>query len=309
MVPDFEQLRRPVLEKASEGERRISEVVDEIADELNLSIEDREALLPSGKQTRFANRVHWAKSYLKQAGLVINTKWGHFTITARGKDFLQNHKGGMITRDDLRTFKEFLDFETRTNSESTPRIINKDNANSPLEHLQTPDEIMRQAYDEINNALAYELIEKVRNETPLFFERLLVQLLIEMGYGGTDGDAGQTLGRSGDGGVDGVIAQDPLGVDQIFIQAKRYAEDNKIGSGAIRDFFGALNIKRATKGIFFTTSSFTAEATRTARDLGTRIVLIDGLRLSKLMIKYNVGCRTEDTLTIKKIDEEFFENF
>jgi len=306
MVPDFEQLRKPVLVKASKGERKISEVVDELAEELNLSDAAREELLPSGKQTRFANRVHWAKSYLKQAGLITNTKWGHFTITERGKDFLKNHSGEMITREELRGFEEFLDFETRTGSEKTETRHNLETTNH---EIQTPDEKMRVAYEQINNALAFELIDKIRNETPLFFEQMLIHLLIAMGYGGSEENAGKSLGRTGDGGVDGVIDQDPLGVDQIFIQAKRYSEDNKIGAGAIRDFFGALNIKRATKGIFVTTSSFTKDAQRTAADLGSRIVLIDGLRLSKLMIKYDVGCRTEEVLSIKKIDEDFFDNF
>lgn len=307
MVPDFEQLRRPVLEKAANGERRISKVVEELAIELNLSQEDREALLPSGKQTRFANRVHWAKSYLKQAGMIKNTRWGYFEITDRGREFLQNHEG-MITREHLRQYEDFLDFESRT-SDVSVTTSNYEDKETEKEGLETPDEIMRRAYEQINNALASELIEKVREESPAFFERLLVDLLIAMGYGGSQKNAGKALGQSNDGGIDGVIDQDPLGVDQIFIQAKRYAEKNNIGSGAIRDFFGALNIRRASKGIFFTTSAFTAEARKTAKDLGSRIVLIDGKRLSKLMIQYNIGCRSEDVLTIKKIDEDFFESF
>lgn len=308
MVPDFEQLRRPVLEKAAMGERRISEVVEEIADDLKLSQNDREELLPSGKQTRFTNRVHWAKSYLKHAGLVKNTRWGYYQITERGLEFLKTHKG-MITKDNLRTYSDFLDFENRTNNpQSTKNESTKIHLNSH-ENNQTPDELMRDAYAKINKALALELLDKVRDETPIFFERLIVGLLLSMGYGGSQEDAGRALGQSNDGGIDGVIDQDPLGVDQIFIQAKRYANGNNIGSGAIRDFFGALNIKRATKGIFFTTSKFTTEAKKTASDLGSRIVLIDGDRLANLIIQYNIGCRTEDTLKIKKVDEDFFEAF
>jgi len=306
MGPDFEQLRRPVLEKAANGERRISEVVEEIANDLKLSPEDREELLPSGKQTRFTNRVHWAKSYLKQAGLVKNTSWGHYQITERGLDLLKTHKG-MITREDLRKYADFLDFENRTSATSEEEKTSEDS--DANDNNQTPDELMRDAYAKINKALAIELLDKVREETPVFFERLIVALLLSMGYGGSQENAGRALGQSSDGGIDGVIDQDPLGVDQIFVQAKRYADGNNIGSGAIRDFFGALNIKRATKGIFFTTSKFTTEAKKTASDLGSRIVLIDGDRLSRLMIQYNIGCRTEDTLTIKKIDEDFFEGF
>jgi len=308
MVPDFEQLRRPVLEKAAEGERRISEVVEELAIELELSQEDREALLPSGKQTRFANRVHWAKSYLKQAGMVKNTRWGHFEITDRGREFLDNHTG-MITREHLRQYEDFLDFETRTNEADEDKKVS-DMAEIEIEESSsTPDEIMRNAYEKINNALAYELLEKVRDSSPLFSERLIVELLLAMNYGGSAQEAGRNLGQSSDGGVDGVIDQDPLGVDQIYIQAKRYKEGNNIGSGDIRDFFGALNIKRATKGIFVTTSDFTQAAKQTAAALGSRIVLINGKRFARLMVKYNIACRQEGILTIKKIDEDFFENF
>lgn len=308
MVPDFEQLRRPVLEHAAKGEQRISDVVEKLADELGLSDFDREALLPSGKQTRFANRVHWAKSYLKQAGLVKNTKWGHFDITPRGKVFLKTHSG-MITKDDLRQFEDFVEFENRTSDDANDANNMKIDEATASDQNETPDEIMRKAYSQINRALAFELLEKVRDATPLFFERLIVELLIAMGYGGTAEEAGRNLGQSGDGGVDGVIDQDPLGVDQIYIQAKRYKEGNTIGAGAIRDFFGALNIKRASKGIFFTTSTYSKSAKETASALGSRIVLIDGEKFSKLMIQYDIACRTEDTLKIKKIDEDFFENF
>jgi len=308
MVPDFEQLRRPVLEKAAGGERRISEVVEELADELNLSKDDREELLPSGKQTRFANRVHWAKSYLKQAGLVQNTRWGHFKITNRGATFLSSHSG-MITKDDLRQYADFLEFESRTNDTEPSNEGSQLKSTSDEEETSTPDEIMRKAYERINTAIAYELLDKVREATPLFFERLIVELLLAMNYGGSAEDAGRNLGQSGDGGVDGVINQDPLGVDQIYVQAKRYKEGNNIGAGAIRDFFGALNIKRASKGIFVTTSDFSKSAHETAAALGSRIVLINGIRFAKLMVKYDIACRTEDVLKIKKIDEDFFENF
>jgi len=308
MVPNFEELRRPVLEKAARGEQRIADVVEEISNDLDLPQEDREALLPSGKQTRIANRIHWAKSYLKQAGLVRNTRWGHFEITERGRKLLETHSG-MITKDDLRQYSEFTDFETRTNN--TDDLESRTNPKTQTEVFSssTPDEVMRKAYETINNALAYELLEKVRDSTPLFFERLIIELLQAMNYGGSVEDAGSILGQSGDGGVDGVINQDPLGVDQIYVQAKRYKDGNNIGSGAIRDFFGALNIKRASKGIFVTTSDFTSAATETASALGSRIVLINGQRFAKLMVKYDIACRTEDVLMIKKIDEDFFENF
>ena len=170
----------------------------------------------------------------------------------------------------------------------------------------TPDEELRLAHGKINDALALELLDKVREASPAFFEDLIVKLLISMGYGGAAEDAGRSIGRSGDDGVDGVIDQDPLGVDQIYIQAKRYADGNTVGAGAIRDFYGALSLTTAQKGIFVATSGFSSSAKSTATGLGTRIVLIDGPYLSRLMVRYGIGCRVEDVMEIKKIDDDFF---
>lgn len=166
---------------------------------------------------------------------------------------------------------------------------------------------MRMAYGQIETALAHDLLDRIRAAPPEFFERLIVNLLLSMGYGGSAENAGRTLGRSGDDGVDGVIDQDALGLDRVYIQAKRYGAGNSIGAGAIRDFFGSLDRHKATKGLFVTTSTFSSSAKETAELLSKRIVLIDGEQLAKLMIRHNVGCRVEETLHIRKIDEEFFE--
>ena len=166
---------------------------------------------------------------------------------------------------------------------------------------------MRIAHKQIEGALAQELLERIRSAPPDFFERLIVNLLLSMGYGGSAVGAGRAIGRSGDDGVDGVIDQDSLGLDRVYIQAKRYAVGNNIGSGAIRDFFGSLDRHKAAKGLFVTTSAFSSSARETAELLSKRIVLIDGEQLARLMIRHNVGCRVEDTLYIKKIDEDFFE--
>lgn len=171
----------------------------------------------------------------------------------------------------------------------------------------TPDENLQEAHLKLQAALAASLLDYARNASPRFFEQLIVDLFISMGYGGSSEEAGRALGQSGDNGVDGVIDQDPLGVDQIYLQAKRYGSDNSVGAGDIRNFYGALSIKKATKGIFVTTSSFTSSAKQTARDLGSRIVLIDGTQLAKLMVQYNIGCRDKDVLRIKQIDEGYFE--
>lgn len=292
---------RPVLESASSGEVRVKNVVQELANALGLTADEQEALLPSGKQTIFANRVHWAKTYLKQAGLVEITRRGHFTITPRGRTALADKTA--IDNDYLERFFEFQDFKSRVSGND----VSPGKKTEVVGTESTPDETLRFAHSVITNALSGELLDRTRKAPPVFFEKLIVELLIAMGYGGSTEEAGRAIGQSGDDGVDGVIDQDPLGVDQIFVQAKRYGEGNNIGSAAIRDFFGALSLKKAQKGIFVTTSSFSAAAIQTARDIGSRIVLIDGSQLTKLMIRYNVGCRDEEVLHLKKVDEDFFE--
>jgi restriction system protein len=255
MIPDYQTLMRPVLEKACEGEVRIGDIVDSLADRFALTEEERTELLPSGKQTRFANRVHWAKSYLKQAGLVEPTRRAHFVITERGKAALANAQAE-INKEFLEQFDEFKEFQTRQREADPEGAALSD---VPI-NAETPDEVLREAHRTINAALSAELIDRVRLSTPNFFEHMIVELLLAMGYGGTSEGAGRSLGKSGDDGVDGVIDQDPLGADQIYVQAKKYPEGNLIGPAAIRDFFGALSLKKAHKGIFVTTSSFSSAA-------------------------------------------------
>jgi restriction system protein len=300
MIPDYQTLMRPLLESASDGEIRVADAVHRVASSLKLSDEERTELLPSGKQTTFANRVHWAKTYLKQAGLVESTRRGYFTITQRGRAALAD-RAANINNAYLERFAEFQDFKSRTNEETSSARESAD------ETMATPDESLRQLHRQITSALAAEMLDRVRATPPIFFERLIIELLLAMGYGGTSEEAGRALGQTGDDGIDGVIDQDPLGVDQIYLQAKRYADGNNVSAAAIRDFYGALNLKKATKGIFVTTSTFTAQAQQTAADLSSRIVLIDGSQLARLMIRYNIGCRDQDVLHLKKIDEEFFE--
>lgn len=302
MIPDYQSLMRPVLECAKNEPRKISDVVEEISEHLELSEEERQQMLPSGKQTTIANRVHWARSYMKQAGLVRNIRRGWYELTERGKSILNDPTISLDSKY-LEQFDEFQEFKSRgkenevgATAEETSEILGN-----------TPDENLQAAHKKLEAALAANLLDYIRSASPVFFENLIVDLLIAMGYGGTSEDAGRALGQSGDNGVDGVIDQDPLGVDQIYLQAKRYGPANSVGSGDIRDFYGALSIKKATKGIFVTTSHFTAAAQQTAKDLGSRIVLIEGPQLAKLMMKYNIGCRDKDVLHIKQIDEGYFD--
>ena len=303
-IPDYQSLMLPVLVASSKGEVRIGSVVDQLADQVGLSPEDRSEPLPSGQQTVFSNRVHWAKSYLSKAQLVEITRRGYFRITPRGETVLQSAPQ-KIDNKFLMQFEEFRQFRDRSATAAEP------DGETPAPGLedqkQTPDETMRLAYRQIETALIHDLLERIREAPPDFFERLMVNLLLSMGYGGSTENAGRTLGRSGDDGVDGVIDQDALGLDRVYIQAKRYASGNNIGPGAIRDFFGSLDRHKATKGLFVTTSTFTTSAQETALLLSKRIVLVNGDQLARLMIRHNVGCRIEDTLHIRKIDEEFFE--
>jgi len=303
-VPDYQSLMLPVLLVSADGEIRIGDAVDKLAQKLSLTLEERAELLPSGNQTMFSNRVHWAKTYLGKAGLLESTRRGHFKITSRGQEIIATNPG-RIDITFLNRFEEYRQFKERS-AQSEARD------NGPAEPVltgqtETPDEIMRVAHRQINASLAQELLDRIRAAPPEFFERLIVNLLLSMGFGGSAADAGRAIGRSGDDGVDGVIDQDALGLDRVYIQAKRYADGNNIGAGAIRDFFGSLDRHKATKGLFVTTSTFSASARETADFLSKRIVLIDSDQLTKLMTRHNVGCRIEDTLHIKKIDEDFFE--
>lgn len=303
-IPDYQALMLPVLVAAADGEVRIGEVIGLLAEKLGLTPEERSALLPSGKQTIFANRVHWAKTYLGKAGLIENTRRGHFRITPRGQQVLQA-KPVSINNEFLRQFQEFNDFVRGAGDDEEGEHQRPEAA--PAEEVKTPDEVMRSAHRQVEGSLAQELLDRTRKASPEFFERLIVNLLLSMGFGGSVTDAGRALGRSGDGGVDGVIDQDALGLDRVYIQAKRYSLGNNIGSSAIRDFFGSLDRHKASKGLFVTTSTFSAAAVETAQFLSKRIVLIDGEQLAKLMIRHNVGCRIEDTLHIRKIDEDYFD--
>lgn len=307
MIPDYQTLMRPVLRLAATGEIRVGDAVEILSDEFALTQDERAQMLPSGRITLMRSRVHWAKAYINQAGLIEMTKRAHFRITERGRVVLAD-TSNKIDNNLLQTFPEFVAFQARGKEAgksgrpaSTVKIAPPDNTTA------SPEDILLETNEQIRSALAAELIDRLRAGTPAFFERAMVSLLLAMGYGGSSEDAGRAIGQSGDDGVDGVIDQDPLGVDQIYIQAKRYGESNPVGPSAIRDFYGSLSLKKAQKGIFVTTSGFTRSAIDTARQIGARIVLIDGDQLGHLMVQHNVGCRDQQVLHVKRIDEDFFE--
>ena len=252
MIPDYQTLMRPVLACAAAGETKIGDAVEQLADKMGLTPDERAQLLPSGKQTMFANRVHWAKTYLVKAGLVEGTRRGCYRITPRGQAALAD-AAATINNAYLDQFKEFQDFKAKVNEADGTTAAAPAQLSAPFSAqvgAETPDEALRKAHSAITGALAADLLDRVRKATPAFFEKLIVELLLAMGYGGTSEEAGRALGQSGDDGVDGVIDQDPLGVDQIFVQAKRYAEGNNIGAGAIRDLYGALSLKKVDEDFF-----------------------------------------------------------
>ncbi len=300
-VPDFQTFMLPVLRSVEFGEARISEVAEKLAGDFKLTPEERGELLPSGKQTTLGNRIAWAKFYLGKAGLIESTKRGYFVIAPLGIEVL-NQAPKRIDIKFLNKFPEFRAFK-----EDLAPADNAISAPSEVSANLTPDEVIRKVHGQLTEELGQELIKRVIFAPPDFFERLIIQLLVAMGYGGSALEAARALGKSGDNGVDGVIDQDALGLDRIYVQAKRYALDRSVGPGEIRDFFGALDRFKAAKGLFVTTADFSPSAKDTAEYLSKRIVLLNGKQLSRLMIRFNVGCRVEETIELKKVDEEFFE--
>jgi restriction system protein len=282
--------------------------VSQLAQDYALSDLELGELLPSGKQSVFGNRVHWAKTYLSQSKLVESTRWGRFIITDRGRAVLAD-KPTRIDRQLLSRFAEFNAFVGgHKNSVAPPEKLPQPESSSGELPVKTPDEILRSTILELDGALANELLSRALTTTPAFFEQLIIDLLLAMGYGGSREGAGRAIGKSGDGGLDGVIDQDQLGLDRIYIQAKRYNPDNAVSEPDIRGFSGSLGANKATKGVFVTTSYFTKPAIDFAEKTPQKIVLIDGNELTRLMIRHSVGVRIAETLHIKKIDDDFFSD-
>lgn len=308
-VPTYDQLMLPLLQFAADGEvHNIREAFAYLAEVFQLSEADLSEMLPSGKQTKFFNRVHWAKTYLVQAQCLVSAGRGHFQITQRGVDVL-HQRPQSITIPFLRQFPEFVDFQTRRSStDSTAETGVRDGEIEETSSV-TPIERIDRLMGEMRAALQDEILNIVLSLSPDFFEQLVVDLLLAMGYGGAQG-TGQRIGRSGDGGVDGLIQEDKLGLDAIYIQAKRWSPDRSVGRPDVQAFVGSLVGNGAVKGVFITTSYFTNEALRYAEKLpNAKVVLIDGDQLTSLMINYNVGVTVERTYTLKRIDENYFSEY
>jgi restriction system protein len=286
-IPDYQSLMHPLLAFGSDGsEKNINDAISGIADQLGLTEDERHQLLPSGKQTIFANRVHWARTYLDKAGAIKRTRRSHFVVTDRGKQLLADNPIRIDVKI-LKKFPEFVAFQTpKIASESEGNILIPPNVSEVQESVVTPEEAIQQAETQIFANLRSQLLVRIGELSPSFFESLVVDLVVAMGYGGTRASVVQKLGKSGDEGIDGVVNEDPLGLDVVYIQAKRYAADNTIGRERIQQFSGALVGQGASKGVFVTTSSFTKGAIEYAIKVPQRIILVDGEELTRLMVQY-----------------------
>jgi restriction system protein len=299
-IPDYQSIMLPLLKYAGdEEEHSLREAIEALAENFNLTDEEKRQLLPSGQQATFDNRVGWARTYLKKARLLKYTRRGHFRITERGKSVLENNPS-RIDRNYLKKFSEFVDFITPDPEEET-----KASRLSVEEEKQTPEEHIEHAYQRVRKSLVKEILQTIQDQSPAFFERLVIDLLVKMGYGGTRKDAGQAVGRSGDGGIDGIIKEDRLGLDIMYIQAKRWNQKT-VGRPEIQKFAGALQGRRAKKGIFITTSSFSQTARDYVSRIDSKIVLIDGETLAQLMIDFNIGVTAIASYEIKRIDSDYF---
>ncbi|NJB87839.1 restriction system protein [Lewinella marina] len=307
-VPDFQTFFRPLLEVLSDGKtHHVRDLYGALADYFQLSEQARQEQIPSGKQLLYQNRIGWSKTYLKKAGLIDQPRRGYVEITKRGRKVLSDVSGQLNVRYLKEYSEEFADFysvessgnvETDNKMSSSPETV--------AEEQDTPEIRLASAYKSIRKAVAAELLEKIKSNTFQFFEQLVVDLLIAMGYGGAKAENGMVTQAYGDGGIDGVINQDKLGLDGIYVQAKRYT-DKAVGRPELQSFLGALAPHGVKKGIFITTSTFS----RTAQDFldrtDYRIVLIDGEQLTQLMIDYNVGVSIRDTYHVKRVDTDYFE--
>ena len=303
MIPDFQSLMLPLLKAVADGkEFKTSDITKQLANEFKLTDEERKQLLASGRQTIFNNRVGWAMTYLKKAGLISSPLRATVVITDLGKQVLAK-KLNKIDINYLRKFSSFLNFVRGDRND----VVHQEADSSVNIKEETPDEILDNAYLQLRKSLASELLSRVLDLSPSFFERLVVELLVKMGYGGSIKDAGKAIGKSGDEGIDGTIKEDKLGLDIVYIQAKRWKHTNLVGRPELQKFVGALAGQGAKKGIFITTSSFTKEALDYTPKNETKIVLIDGEQLAQLMIDYSIGCTTQQIYELKKVDSDFFD--
>ena len=303
-IPDYQTLMLPVLTAAARGDTSVPILADDIADQFGLTDSARNELLPSGRQKILHNRIHWAKFYINRAGLIDIPRRGRFVASEAGRIILAKNPA-RIDADTLLAIPQFREFYNNSSVESS-RQQPVDAHEVGIASVATPEEQIDAAYLALGAALRSDLLQRILRNSPAFFEAAIIELLVAMGYGGSRKNASEQLGRTGDGGVDGVVNEDRLGLDRVYVQAKRYREGLSVGRPDVQAFVGSLVGLGATKGVFVTTSAFSSQAVEFVRHLTHRIVLIDGQRLADLMIEHNVGIRVSRTIEFKKIDEDFF---
>lgn len=303
-IPDYQTLMLPVLRLAAEGETRVADVAERVADAFGLSAEERDQLLPSGRQRVLHNRVHWAKFHMSKAGLIASPARGRFVATEKGKVLLATEPEKIDVTLLLREpdFRAFYKGEGDAGEEDGAAA----QAGEATPVTTTPEEQIDAAHATLMAALRDELLQRILANSPAFFEQVIVDLLVAMGYGGSHKDAAAQLGRTGDGGVDGIVNEDRLGLDRIYVQAKRYAPANPVGRPDVNGFVGSLVGLGATKGVFVTTSTFSQPARDYVKHLAQRVILIDGRELADLMIEHGVGVREYRKVEFKRLDEDFF---
>jgi restriction system protein len=309
-IPDFQSIMLPLLEIVNDGkEHRHREVSEALAAKFNLTEEEREELLPSGRQARFDNRVAWSGAYLKKAGLIENTGRGIFRITADGSELLKSNP----TRIDIKLLMQYPGIEEwrkpsshKAGGDEAESFSNDGNGiGGATVETQTPEEVLESSYQELRQALAQELIDRIMTCSPKFFENLVVDLLVKMGYGGSRKDAGEAIGKGGDGGIDGIIKEDKLGLDALYIQAKRW--NGTVGRPVVQAFAGSLEGQRAKKGIMISTSQFSQDAKDYVTRIEKKIILIDGEQLAQYMIDNNVGVAEIVNYSVKRVDLDYFD--
>lgn len=302
-IPDYQAFMTPLLVLASDRqEHSLGEAHEHLAEHFGLSDDDKSELLPSGRQERYKNRIGWARTYLTKAGLLETTRRGHFRLTQRGLEELEAHRDEISTPY-LKKFDEFREFQAPNASSPSAAEPTTATGNANVS-TDTPEEAIEQSITELNAQLADELLEALQQTSPSYFEHVVVDLLVAMGYGGSRREAGEVVGRSGDEGIDGIIKEDRLGLDAIYVQAKRW--QGVVGRAEIQKFVGALQGQRARKGIFMTTSHFTKEARDYATQIETTVILLDGGDIAELMIEHGVGTSTAGTYVIKRLDRDYF---
>jgi len=298
-IPDYEALMLPILKLADDGDEHFSrETTEHVIKEFNLTEQEQKQLLQSGATRVIVNRVGWATTYLKKCKLLEATKRGCFKVTQRGLDVLSQNPM-RIDCHFLEQFPEYHEFKSKKQ-----KSVKKPEISLETNKSQTPEEILGEVYEELNQSIVEELLSKIMDSSPSFFEILVIDLLVKMGYGGSRKDAGQAVGGVGDEGIDGIIKEDKLGLDAIYIQAKKW--EGSVSRPEVQKFAGALQGKRAKKGILITTSIFTKEAQQFTSNIESKIILIDGQRLAELMIEHNVGVSTVASYEVKKIDTDYF---